>query len=177
MLFDWVAQNLNESNHNDQPDKGKCYEHLMLKPTKDMQTASNAKKYGWPMTKSLLVLVLHLSVWVIEVSGASFLDQSRGEVKQNQSNPGLLSTLNWNLLNRLRDNQVLDSLSYIYSRTLQAPLVPWPPAHNIDLSSIGTIAPLRLLQSLWLPTGTVACWRMSARGPNGMVCPQPKRFI
>ena len=61
----------------------------MLKPTKNMQTASNVKKTR--MTKSLLVLVWHLSR--IEVSGASFLDQSRGEVKQNQSNPGLLSTL------------------------------------------------------------------------------------
>ena len=38
-----------------------------------------------------LVLVLNL---IDQETDESFLDQSRGEVKQNQSNPGLLSTLN-----------------------------------------------------------------------------------
>ena len=45
--------------------------------------------------KLWLVLVLHLIGWE---SGASFFDQSQREVKQNQSNPWLLSTLNWTLL-------------------------------------------------------------------------------
>ena len=45
--------------------------------------------------KLWLVLVLHLIGWE---SGASFFDRSQGEVKQNQSNPWLLSTLNWKLL-------------------------------------------------------------------------------
>ena len=39
-----------------------------------------------------LVLVLHLIGWA---GGASFLNQSQSVVKQNQSNSGLLSTLNW----------------------------------------------------------------------------------
>ena len=30
-------------------------------------------------------------------SGVSFLDQSQSKVKQNQSNPGVLSTFNWKL--------------------------------------------------------------------------------
>ena len=38
---------------------------------------------------------LHLIGWE---GGASFLDQSNSTVKQNQFNPGLLSTLNWKLL-------------------------------------------------------------------------------
>ena len=42
-----------------------------------------------------LVFILHLIGWE---SGASFLDQSQGEVKQNQSNPWLLSTFKWKLL-------------------------------------------------------------------------------
>ena len=42
-----------------------------------------------------LPLVLHLIGWE---GGVGFLDQSQSEVKQNQSNPGLLSKLNWKLL-------------------------------------------------------------------------------
>ena len=42
-----------------------------------------------------LVLVIHLIGWE---SGASFLNQLQREVKQNQCNPGLLSTLFWKLL-------------------------------------------------------------------------------
>ena len=42
------------------------------------------------VTKSWLMLVLHLSGWG---SGASFVDQSQKKVKQNQCNPGLLLTL------------------------------------------------------------------------------------
>ena len=38
---------------------------------------------------------LHLIGWE---GGASFLDQSNSTVKQNQFNPGLLSTPNWKLL-------------------------------------------------------------------------------
>ena len=38
---------------------------------------------------------LHLIGWE---GGASFLGQSNSTVKQNQFNPGLLSTLNWKLL-------------------------------------------------------------------------------
>ena len=41
------------------------------------------------------ILVLHLIGWEIS---ANFLDQSQTVVRQNQSNHGLLSTLNWNLL-------------------------------------------------------------------------------
>ena len=46
-------------------------------------------------TKSWLVLVFHLIGWL---SVASFLDQSQREVRQKQSNAGLLSTLSWKLL-------------------------------------------------------------------------------
>ena len=38
---------------------------------------------------------LHLIGWE---GGSNFLDQSNSTVKQNQFNPGLLSTLNWKLL-------------------------------------------------------------------------------
>ena len=41
------------------------------------------------------VLVLQLIGWD---GGASFLNQLKSEFKQNQSNPGSLSTLNWKLL-------------------------------------------------------------------------------
>ena len=47
------------------------------------------------MIKSRFVQVLNLIGWE---GGASFLDQSRGEVKQNHSNPRLPSTLNWKIL-------------------------------------------------------------------------------
>ena len=47
------------------------------------------------VTKVRLVSVLNLIDWE---SGASFLDQLLIEVKQNQSTPGLLSSLNYNFL-------------------------------------------------------------------------------
>ena len=47
------------------------------------------------VTKSRFVRVLNL---IGLESGANFLDQSYGEVKQNQSNHRLLSTLNWKIL-------------------------------------------------------------------------------
>ena len=47
------------------------------------------------MIKSRFVQVLNLIGWE---GGASFLDQSHGEVKQNHSNPRLPSTLNWKIL-------------------------------------------------------------------------------
>ena len=47
------------------------------------------------VTKSRFVQVLNLIGWE---GGASFLDQSHGEVKQNHSNPRLPSTLNWKIL-------------------------------------------------------------------------------
>ena len=46
-------------------------------------------------TKLWLVLVLRLPVWE---SRASFLAQSQSQLKQNQCNTGLLSTLYWKLL-------------------------------------------------------------------------------
>ena len=45
--------------------------------------------------KSRFVQVLNVIGWE---GGASFLDQSHGEVKQNYGNHGLLSTLNWKIL-------------------------------------------------------------------------------
>ena len=45
--------------------------------------------------KSRFVPVLNLIGWQ---GGSSFLNQSRGEVKQNHSNHRLLSTLNWKIL-------------------------------------------------------------------------------
>ena len=43
-------------------------------------------------------VVISFSLHLIGLeSGASFLDQSQSKVKQNQSNPGVLSTFNWKL--------------------------------------------------------------------------------
>ena len=47
------------------------------------------------VTKSQLVLVLYL---IFSDGCTSFLDQSQSVVKQNQCNPGLLSTVDLNLL-------------------------------------------------------------------------------
>ena len=58
---------------------------------------SNLTRGKTRVTKSWLVLVLHLIGWE---RGASFLDQSKSNVTQNQCNPRLLSKLNWKLLCR-----------------------------------------------------------------------------
>ena len=43
-------------------------------------------------------VVISFSLHLIGLeSGASFLNQSQSKVKQNQSNPGVLSTFNWKL--------------------------------------------------------------------------------
>ena len=58
------------------------------------QKQANCLKCGKTRaTKSWLGLVLYL---IGRESGASFLNQSQSEVKQNRCNPRLLSTLNWN---------------------------------------------------------------------------------
>ena len=56
---------------------------------------SENEKTGKRENAGCLVLVIHL---IGLESGASFLDQLQREVKQNQGNPGLLSTLFWKLL-------------------------------------------------------------------------------
>ena len=58
---------------------------------------SNLTRGKTRVTKSWLVLVLHLIGWE---RGASFLDQSQSKVTQNRCNPRLLSKLNWKLLCR-----------------------------------------------------------------------------
>ena len=64
--------------------------------TSQSELKVNGLKRGeMEMTKSRLVLVLYLIGWE---GGASFLDKSQNAVKQNQCNPGLLSTLSWKLL-------------------------------------------------------------------------------
>ena len=57
--------------------------------------ANCLKRGKMKATKVRLVLVLNLIGWE---SSASFLDQLLIEVKQNQSTPGLLSSLNYKLL-------------------------------------------------------------------------------
>ena len=56
---------------------------------------SNLTRGKTRVTKSWLVLVLHLIGWE---RGVSFLDQPKSKVTQNQCNPRLLSKLNWKLL-------------------------------------------------------------------------------
>ena len=53
---------------------------------------TGAKRGKTRATKSRLVLVLYLIGWE---GDARFLNQSQSIVKQDQSNSGLLSTLNW----------------------------------------------------------------------------------
>ena len=60
-----------------------------------VKTPNCLKRGKTRATPSWLVLVLHLIGWE---SGASCLDQSQIEVKQNQCNPGWLSTLSWKWL-------------------------------------------------------------------------------
>ena len=61
-----------------------------------MRTQSKYMKSGKTrVTKSRLVLVLLLIGWE---GGVKFTDQSESVVKQNQCNPGILSTLSWKLL-------------------------------------------------------------------------------
>lgn len=48
-----------------------------------------------PVAKFGFVLLLHLIGWE---GGTSFLDQSKGEVKQTQSSPGSLTMLSWKML-------------------------------------------------------------------------------
>ena len=60
-----------------------------------MRMATCLKRRKMQVTKVRLVLVLHLIGWD---GGASFVDQSRNKVNQNQSNPESLLILNWKLL-------------------------------------------------------------------------------
>ena len=170
VLFDWVSQNQNESNHNSRPDKGKCYEHLMLKlkAWKLLQMRKNADD-------QVTIGFGFVSDWLRNWREFSGPITWRSKAKPKKSRTAFDTQLKLGLSIK----RVSSAWYFLVStsRTLQPPLVPWPPAHNIDLSSIGTIAPLRMLQSLWLATGRVACWRMSAEGPDGVVRPQPKRFI
>lgn len=65
------------------------------RPIRTKQTRKLPVARETRVTTSRSILVLHLIGWEI---GANFLDQSQTVVRQNQSNHGLLSTLNWNLL-------------------------------------------------------------------------------
>ena len=71
---------------------------IARKPPRSKKTnkqTNNLKRGKTRVTKSRLVLVLNL---IGSQSGASFLDQSYNEIEENQSNPRLYSTLNWQLL-------------------------------------------------------------------------------
>ena len=59
----------------------------------EWQPAWSARKCKW--LRWDWFLVLHLIGWD---GGASFVDQSRNKVNQNQSNPESLLILNWKLL-------------------------------------------------------------------------------
>ena len=67
------------------------------------QNLENITRSQWEIevkTESRLLLVLKLIGWE---SGASFLDQSYKELKENQSCPGLFSTLNWKLFQHIEN--------------------------------------------------------------------------
>ena len=84
VLSDWVSWN--KRNENDQSEEWKntfkSQWKLRIKITKQ------PKRRETRATESWLVLVLHLIGWE---SDAGYLDQSQSEVRQNQSNPVLLS--------------------------------------------------------------------------------------
>ena len=60
----------------------------------DSQGKNNQTAKTW-VTKLWLVSILHLIGWE---SDSSFQNQTQNEVKLNQCNLGLLSTLNWKFL-------------------------------------------------------------------------------
>ena len=85
------------------------------------------------MTKSQFVQALNLIGWE---GGASFLDQSHGEVKKNQSNHWLLSTLNWKMLcymyNATLKKIYTDIYNYIFSRSGSR---GWAAFKSLDLKA------------------------------------------
>ena len=85
-VFDWVSLK-QKPKQSQQPIIARTISPRELKA----KQANYLKRGKTRMTKSWLVLVLHLIGWEVD---ASFLDQSQSEVKQNQSNSGLLSKFN-----------------------------------------------------------------------------------
>ena len=69
--------------------------HNSLLKTQGKKT-NDQKRGKTQATKSRLGIGWRLIGW--EHGGASFLDQSETDLKQNQRNPGLLSKLNWKVL-------------------------------------------------------------------------------
>ena len=80
------------------------------------ESGASFLKTGKRENAGCLVLVIHLIGWE---SGASFLDQLQREVKQNQCNPGLLSTLFWKLL-YLAISIIIIICSFVTHFTFQA---------------------------------------------------------
>ena len=136
------------------------------------QKQANCLKCGKTRaTKSWLALVLYL---IGRESGASFLNQSQSEVKQNRCNPRLFSTLNWNwrkgqdcvvldwffflsltqsraMLNKKSCNQSLDEHAtwdweYFLHHLNECPLLTRPPNHHqVPLFSHG----FHLTDAIW----------------------------
>ena len=67
------------------------------------------KQTAWSAIDQVALGFSFKSDWLRE--WREFLEQSRNEVKQNQSNPGLFWTLNWKLLSQ---KQSLGSKAYLY---------------------------------------------------------------
>ena len=84
VLSDWVSWN--KRNENDQSEEWKNTFKSQWKLR--VKTTKQPKRRETRATESWLVLVLHLIGWE---SDASYLDQLQSEVRQNQSNPVLLS--------------------------------------------------------------------------------------
>ena len=89
-FLDWE----NQSNHRGKS-KGRKIP-LRTNEISKLKQSNCLKREKTRVTKSWLVLVLHLISWE---SDSSFLDQWQSKKKrQKQRNPALLSTLNWKLL-------------------------------------------------------------------------------
>ena len=58
-----------------------------------MRAQSENKQTAWGVGKRFL-----FCFWLVERVARFFQDQSQSEVKQKQTNPGLLPTLNWKFL-------------------------------------------------------------------------------
>ena len=87
-LFNWVSKTKTKVITTANQSKGNYQWQLEVNSCNRPVARENASDQG------AIGFSLHLIGWE---GGASFLDQSNSTVKQNQFNPGLLSTLNWKL--------------------------------------------------------------------------------
>ena len=112
----WLSVvNQTQSNHEDQSQQRRalqCSLYVVSSNSKSKQANCLKRGKTW-VTSPWLALVLPLIGWE---GGVSFLDQSQIEVKYNQYNLGLLSTLAWKLLCSMKRRGILLLPSMAYQK-------------------------------------------------------------